>query len=143
MSQHFCGHIDKWEKGNGSIEQVDRSKWETKGVLSDNGTEFTSNTILKWSSDHEIDWQYIEPGKPYQNGNIESFNGKFRDECLNENWFLNLSDARRIIGKWVDEYNACRPHSALGGLTPSELASQLNGNLLSAKKALQLTGTSS
>jgi len=114
-----------------------------KTILSDNGTEFTSNVILKWSSDHQIDWQYIEPGKPFQNGNIESFNGKLRDECLNENWFLNLSDARRIINKWAHEYNYYRPHSALGGLTPRELASQLSGNLLSTEKALQLTGTSS
>lgn len=86
-------------------------------ILSDNGTEFTSNAILKWSSVQEIDWQYIERGKPFQNGSIESFNGKLRDECLNESWFLNLTDARRIVGKWVDEYNTCTPHSALGGLT--------------------------
>jgi putative transposase len=115
------------------LKQLIDSKGKPKAVLSDNGTEFTSNAVLKWSSDQKIDWQYIEPGKPYQNGNIESFNGKLRDECLNENWFLNLADARRIVGKWAHEYNACRPHSALGGLTPRQLASQLNGN----------TGTSS
>lgn len=113
-----------------------------KTILSDNGTEFTSNKVIKWSSDQKIDWQYIEPGKPYQNGNIESFNGKLRDECLNENWFLNLNDARRIVGKWAHDYNTYRPHSALGGLTPRELASQLSDNLLSTEKALQPTGTS-
>jgi len=111
-------------------------------ILSDNGTEFTSNAVLKWTSDQEIDWQYIEPGKPFQNGSIESFNGKLRDECLNESWFLNLSDARRIVGKWVDEYNTCRPHSALGGLTPRELASQLDGKLLPTMEVQKLTGTS-
>ena len=120
---------------NGLINSVGRPKT----VLSDNGTEFTSNTVLKWSSDQGIDWQYIEPGKPYQNGNVESFNGKLRDECLNENWFLNISDARRIVGKWAHEYNSIRPHSALGGLTPYELASQLR----EGKNALQITGTSS
>ena len=103
----------------------------------------TSNTVLKWSSDQGIDWQYIEPGKPYQNGNVESFNGKLRDECLNENWFLNISDARRIAAKWVLKYNSIRPHSALGGLTPNELASQLREGLHSSKNALQITGTSS
>lgn len=124
---------------NGLINSVGRPKT----VLSDNGTEFTSNTVLKWSSDQGIDWQYIEPGKPYQNGNVESFNGKLRDECLNENSFLNISDARRIVGKWVHEYNSIRPHSALGGLTPYELASQLREGLHSSKSALQITGTSS
>ncbi len=122
-------------------ELIDRNG-KPKTVISDNGTKFTSSVVLKWSSDQEIDWQYIEPGKPYQNGNIESFNGKLRDECLNENWLLNLSDARRIVGKWAHEYNTYRPHSALGGLTPRELASQLRVNLLSAKKASKLTGTS-
>ncbi|ADI37994.1 integrase [Waddlia chondrophila WSU 86-1044] len=125
------------------LSEIMVANGKPKVVLSDNGTEFTSNTVLKWSSDQGIDWQYIEPGKPYQNGNIESFNGKLRDECLNENWFLNLSDARRIVGKWANEYNLYRPHSALGGLTPHELASQLSECLNSSEKMLQLTGTSS
>ncbi|WP_143298962.1 integrase core domain-containing protein, partial [Candidatus Protochlamydia sp. W-9] len=82
---------------------------ETEGkpacILSDNGTEFTSNAILKWSWDNKISWKYIQPGKPMQNGYIESFNGKLRDECLNENWFLNVKDARSTIEKWREDYN--------------------------------------
>jgi putative transposase len=66
-------------------------------ILSDNGTEFTSNAILKWSYENQSSWAYIQPGKPMQNGYIESFNGKLRDECLNENWFLSLQEARQII----------------------------------------------
>lgn len=89
-------------------------------ILSDNGTEFTSNGVFLWSSERKISWNYIEPGKPYQNGSIEGFNGKLRDECLNENWFLNLRDAQRQVEKWRNDYNQHRPHSSLMGLTPTE-----------------------
>ena len=124
------------------LQDLIERKGKPRSIISDNGTEFTCNTVLQWCSVEKIDWQYIEPGKPYQNGSIESFNGKIRDECLNENWFLNLSDARRIVGKWVNEYNNCRPHSALGGQTPHELASQLSSGNLPNKEAEQLIGTS-
>ena len=67
---------------------------------------------------------FIQPGKPVQNCFIESFNGRFRDECLNENWFLSLADARRIITRWKEQYNDVREHGSLGGLTPSEFARQ-------------------
>lgn len=77
-------------------------------ILSDNGTEFTSNAILKWSHENQISWQYIQPGKPMQNGYIESFNGKLRDECLNENWFLSIKDARNMIENWPWDYNGHR-----------------------------------
>ncbi len=109
-------------------------------IISDNGTEFTSNVVLKWCHDRGQKWQYIEPGKPYQNGNAESFNGKLRDECLNENWFTSLEEARRLIEKWPDEYNGTRPHSALKGRTPNEAASCFVGSL---EKELMKTGTSS
>src|SRR5438552_6698319 len=94
-------------------------------ITSDNGTEFTSNAMLQWIEERKINWQYIQPGKPYQNGSIESFNGKLRDECLNEKWFLNVKEAQVRIEKWRQEYNGCRPHSALGGKTPAESASIL------------------
>lgn len=94
-------------------------------VVSDNGTEFTSMAILRWSQDRQIDWHYIAPGKPMQNGFIESFNGSFRDECLNETLFTSLAEARMRIGAWKDDYNDHRPHSSLGNLTPSEFASNL------------------
>ena len=105
-----------------------------ENILSDNGTEFTSHAILKWSKEREINWVYIEPGKPYQNGIIESFNGKLRDECLNENLFLSLKDAERKIEEWRFEYNEERPHSSLNGMTPNEM--------MGMEKELKLTGTS-
>lgn len=91
-------------------------------VVSDNGTEFTSIAILHWSQDRGIDWHYIAPGKPSQNGFIESFNGSFRDECLNETLFSSLAEARERIGAWKEDYNTQRPHSSLGNITPNEFA---------------------
>jgi putative transposase len=93
--------------------------------VSDNGTEFTSMAILRWSQDRHIDWHYIAPGKPMQNGFIESFNGSFRDECLNETLFSSLPEARVRITDWKEHYNSQRPHSSLGNLTPDEFARQL------------------
>ena len=94
-------------------------------VVSDNGTEFTSMAILRWSQDRQIDWHYIAPGKPMQNGFIESFNGSFRDECLNETLFSSLPEARDRISAWKEDYNTQRPHSSLGNLTPNEFARKL------------------
>jgi len=94
-------------------------------VVSDNGTEFTSMAILRWSQDRQIDWHYIAPGKPMQNGFIESFNGSFRDECLNETLFSSLPEARDRISAWKEDYNKHRPHSSLGNLTPNEFATKL------------------
>lgn len=93
-------------------------------IKSDNGTEFTSNTILQWAHEKSLEWQYIQPGKPQQNGYIESFNGRFRDECLNENLFFDIQQAREVVEKWRDDYNRLRPHSSLGGLTPEEMFMQ-------------------
>ena len=94
-------------------------------ILTDNGPEFTSIAFGEWSYSKKIDHLFIDPGKPIQNAYIESFNGKFRDECLNEHWFKNLSEARNIIEQWRQEYNFARPHSALGYMTPSEYAEKL------------------
>ena len=95
-------------------------------VVSDNGTELTSRAILGWQQDQGIEWHYIAPGKPTQNSFIESFNGRLRDECLNEHLFANLAEARRIIEAWRVDYNTARPHSSLGGLTPTEFAARPN-----------------
>lgn len=91
-------------------------------IVSDNGTEFTSNAILAWADQNVVEWHYIAPGKPMQNGFVESFNGRLRDECLNEHLFDGLADARRIIAAWRADYNDERPHTSLEGLTPSEFA---------------------
>ena len=89
-------------------------------VVSDNGTELTSHAVLAWCQDTGVEWHYIAPGKPQQNGFVESFNGRLRDECLNEHLFLSLAVARRIIEAWRTDYNTVRPHSSLGGLAPAE-----------------------
>lgn len=89
-------------------------------VVSDNGTELTSNAILKWQEERRVEWHYIAPGKPMQNGFVESFNGRLRDECLNEHLFANLRHARGLIEAWRDDYNHHRPHTSLDGLTPWE-----------------------
>jgi transposase InsO family protein len=94
-------------------------------IVSDNGTEFTSNTMLSWSEEHRIAWHFIAPGKPMQNGFCESFNGRMRDELLNETLFLGLDHAREKIAAWVDDYNHRRPHSALAYLTPAAYAASL------------------
>jgi putative transposase len=95
-------------------------------IVSDNGTELTSRAMLAWQQDHRVEWHYIAPGKPTQNGFIESFNGRLRDECLNEHLFSSLPEARRIIEAWRIDYNTKRPHSSLGGLTPTEFAARPN-----------------
>ena len=90
----------------------------------DNGTELTSRHFLAWGIDQRIELAHIQPGKPVQNAYAESFNGKFRDECLNVNWFQNLWDARRKIAAWLLQYNQERPHSSLDYRTPNEFVQQ-------------------
>ncbi|SEH66415.1 Transposase InsO and inactivated derivatives [Magnetospirillum fulvum] len=91
-------------------------------IVSDNGTEFTSMAMLRWSQDHRVEWHYIAPGKPMQNGFVESFNGKLRDECLNETLFCSVSHARAVLADWKDDYNHVRPHTALDGIAPAQAA---------------------
>lgn len=95
-------------------------------IVSDNGTEFTSNAILAWASERRIDWHYIAPGKPMQNAYVESFNGRMRDELLNESLFFGLDHAREELAIWVTDYNTERPHSALGYTTPAAFAAGLD-----------------
>lgn len=89
-------------------------------IVSDNGTEFTSRAILEWAGKNKVEWHYIDPGKPQQNGFIESFNGSLRDELLNEELFDSLADARRKLAIWRYDYNNVRPHSSLGNRTPAQ-----------------------
>ena len=91
-------------------------------ITVDNGPEFISRAMDAWAYRHGITLDFIQPGKPMQNGFIESFNGSFRDECLDRHWFLSLEDARRVIEAYRVEYNTIRPHSSLGNLTPAEFA---------------------
>jgi len=88
-------------------------------VVSDNGTELTSMAMLKWSQDRRVEWHYIAPGKPTQNAFIESFNGRLRDELLNETLFSSLAHARQALAAWMIDYNTLRPHSRLGNLPPA------------------------
>jgi putative transposase len=89
-------------------------------IVIDNGPEFRSNQTQSWAEKRGIKLHYIDPGKPIQNAFVESFNGKFRDECLNDNWFLDIKEARETIETWRTDYNTERPHSSLGYKTPSE-----------------------
>ena len=91
-------------------------------VRTDNGPEFTSRAFIAWTQQHGIEHLLIEPGKPMQNGFIESFNGKFRDECLNEHWFTSLAQARQVIADWRRDYNQVRPHSSCGRIPPAQFA---------------------
>ena len=106
------------------LDRLIESRGRPCMVVSDNGTELTSRTMLAWQQQHRVEWHYIAPGKPTQNGFIESFNGRLRDECLNEHLFTSLPEARRIIEAWRIDYNTRRPHSSLDGLTPTEFAAR-------------------
>jgi len=93
-------------------------------IVSDNGTELTSNALLKWQEEHAVEWHYIAPGKPMQNGFVESFNGRLRDECLNEHLFSSYRQAQHVIEEWRIDYNQNRPHTSLDGLAPNEFATR-------------------
>lgn len=101
-------------------------------IVMDNGPEFTGKALDRWAWEHRVQLAFIEPGKPVQNAFVESFNGTCRNECLNENWFLSLADARTIIENWRIDYNEQRPHSSLGGRTPSEFATAIQTTTPSA-----------
>lgn len=114
--------------GHGLTRVLDRlalSRGLPKVIRTDNGKEFCGKAMVTWAHDRGLDLRLIEPGKPNQNAYIESFNGRFRDECLNEHWFTSLLHARAVIETWRREYNEERPKKALGGLTPSAYAQHL------------------
>jgi putative transposase len=110
------------------LDNIMRQRGRPGTIVSDNGTELTSNAILKWSDETGVGWHYIAPGKPQQNGFVESFNGRLRDELLNETLFRSLSHARAVLEAWRRDYNEARPHSSLGWMTPSDYAGLLCGN---------------
>lgn len=107
------------------LDQLLELHGSPKLILMDNGPEFTGRKLDEWAYRNNIRLQFIQPGKPTQNGYIESFNGTFRNECLNEHWFANLKEAKQIIENWRINYNKYRPHSSLNYLTPEEFAGNL------------------
>lgn len=104
------------------LERLAQTRGRPAVLVTDNGPEFQSRALHTWAYEHRVELHFIQPGKPVQNCFIESFNGRFRDECLNQHWFLSLQDARRIIEQWRITYNTARPHRGLAGRTPSAVA---------------------
>jgi putative transposase len=102
------------------LERLRLERGLPERIVIDHGTEFTSKVLDQWAYENHVTLHFITPGRPMENGYIESFHGKFREECLNEHWFLTLEDARETIENWRLDYNRVRPHSALGYLTPEE-----------------------
>lgn len=107
------------------LDQVAGRRGYPRAIVCDNGPEFAGADLDDWAAAHDVLLDFIDPGKPVQNAFIESFNGTFRDECLNENWFVSLPDARQTIEAWRVDYECERPHSRLNDLTPREFAQQL------------------
>jgi putative transposase len=116
------------------LDEVCAKRGKPSVIRSDNGPEFVGKAMLNWSFRTGVSLKLIEPGKPNQNAYVESLNGRFRDECLNEHWFTSLAHARQVIEDWRREYNEQRPKKSLGGLTPASYAKQM------AQKALTMTG---
>jgi putative transposase len=107
------------------LDRVAAERGYPNVIVCDNGPEFRGEALDQWAHRHGVQLAFIEPGKPVQNAYIESFNGKFRDECLNENWFVSLADAQQTIEAWRIDYETARPHSGLAGRTPAEFAREL------------------
>lgn len=107
------------------LDRLALSRGLPRVIRTDNGKEFCGKAMVTWAHERGVDLRLIEPGKPNQNAYVESFNGRFRDECLNEHWFTHLLHARTVIETWRREYNEERPKKALGGLTPAAYAKQL------------------
>jgi putative transposase len=111
------------------VKQVMNRLAEARGlpqsITVDNGPEFQGQVLDAWAYQANVNLSFIRPGKPNENAYIESFNGKFRDECLNEHWFITMAQARRVIELWRIEYNTERPHSSIGNITPEEYAEKL------------------
>jgi len=106
------------------LERLRERRGLPEVMVMDNGPEFAGKALDAWAYQRGVNLQFIEPGKPVQNAFIESFNGRFRDECLNEHWFISLEDARRKIEAWREDYNQVRPHSSLGNQTPQEFTAR-------------------
>ena len=121
-------HVDHSQPSKtviGVLDALIASHAKPETITVDNGPEFTSNVFDAWAYDRKINIDFIRPGRPMENGYIESFNGKLRDECLNASWFSTLAEARQVVEAWRREYNEERPHSSLGNMAPREYIQRL------------------
>jgi len=125
------------EKVATALDKVVASRGTPKSITVDNGTEFASKAMDLWAYSNGVHLDFIRPGRPVENGYIESFNGRLRDECLNVEVFFTLADARRKLGLWQHDYNYHRPHSALADRTPVEFAAVCSGGNDGDKAALE------
>jgi putative transposase len=117
--------VDTSLGGQRVVRVLDRLREEhgvPERIVMDNGPEFTGKALDAWAYSQKVELDFIRPGKPMENGYVESFNGRFRDECLNTHWFMSMEDARQLIEEWRMDYNEARPHSSLGQLTPADFA---------------------
>ena len=121
------------------LERISENRGLPEYIRVDNGPEFISKALDEWAYRKQVKLDFIRPGKPTENGHIESFNGKFRDECLNENYFLNLNEAKMRIEEWRIEYNSYRPHSSINDLTPDEFAKRYSETTTQNHPELQLS----
>ncbi len=124
-------YVDQGIQGAQVAETMDHimsQRGQPQTIRVDNGPEFISKALDKWAYDNGVTLDFSRPGKPTDNAYIESFNGRFREECLNAHWFLSLDDAQGKIEAWRIDYNECRPHTSLGYMTPSEFASSSGVN---------------
>jgi len=112
------------------LERLRETYGLPKTIVVDNGPEFAGRALDTWAYQHHVEIRFIRPGKPIENAYVESFNGKFRDECLNEHWFLSVAEARTIVEQWRQDYNTVRPHGSLGQRTPAAYAAACAGTLL-------------
>src|SRR6185437_5569628 len=127
MSGVGGGHVAAGHARGAGHGSADQERGKPALIRTDNGPEFAGRALDQWAYDQGVRLEFIQPGKPSQNGYIEGFNGKLRDECLNQHWFLGFADAKRILAAWRDDYNQNRPHRPLVGRTPDEAASAVAG----------------
>ena len=120
------GHLMPCCKVVRILEEIEQERGLPEKIVIDNGPEYTSKMLKKWAESKRVSLSYISPGRPMENGYIESFNGRFREECLNQNWFQNILEAAKIVEEWRKDYNNNRPHSSLGYLTPMEYLRERN-----------------
>ena len=134
VGQHFRG-----EDVVGIVERIKAVSGTPCFIRVDNGPEFISKELDRWAYENKVTLDFSRPGKPIDNAYVESFNGSFRDECLNTNWFLSIDDAREKIEAWRREYNEWRPHSSLDNLTPSQYLEEHNAQ--ARENSLLVAGT--